>query len=43
MAVAIPSITRALTGGDLQYALNWLIQQINTQNVSGTSPAAYPP
>ena len=43
MAVAIPTITRALTGADLQYAINWLIAQINTQNVSGTTPAPFPP
>jgi hypothetical protein len=43
MAVAIPTITRAVLSADLQMALNWLITQINTQNVSGTTPSTFPP
>jgi hypothetical protein len=42
MAVNIPQITKAIESGGLAYVLNWLIAQINTQNVAGTSPAAFP-
>lgn len=42
MAVSIPIITKIPVPADLQYVLNWLITAINTQNVSGTSPAAFP-
>ena len=42
MAVNIPYITKAIPSGELFNVLNWLIAQINTQNVSGTSPSAFP-
>jgi hypothetical protein len=42
MAQSIPVITKIVTAADMQYALNWLITQINTQNVSGTTPVPFP-
>lgn len=42
MAVNIPQITKAIESGGLTYVLNWLISAINTQNVSGTTPVAFP-
>jgi hypothetical protein len=42
MALSIPYITKAFGGADMQYILNWLISQINTQNVAGTTPTAFP-
>ena len=42
MAMSIPQITKAIESGGLTYVLNWLIAQINTQNVAGTSPRPFP-
>jgi hypothetical protein len=42
MAQPIPPITLPKMP-DMTAVLNWLIAQINTQNVSGTTPVAWNP